>query len=173
MTDSLNQINITPLTEKNKAAFYQLVNEYLPDSDPARLQEYNPLFPKAFLVMLENGKVIGVAFGWHRKLQFPEDDSFVLNGIAVRQDRQKHGYGKQLLQTFELAAKEYGASTVSLGSAGGYVEKFYIDCGYSPTEYKIWENGTPVLKKSFTSMKEYETYSRGNEDGFVVMKKEL
>ena len=55
MTDSLNQINITPLTEKNKAAFYQLVNEYLPDSDPARLQEYNPLFPKAFLVMLENG----------------------------------------------------------------------------------------------------------------------
>jgi len=169
----MEQITITPLTPNTEQAFYRLINEYLPDSDPARLREYVTLFPKAFLVMLENEEVIGIAFGWHRKLKFPEDDSFVLNGIAVRHDKQRNGYGKQLLRAFEQAAKEYGAPSVSLGSAGGYVEKFYIDCGYTPTGYKVWENGVPVVEKQFTDINDYLTYSRRNEDGFVVMRKTI
>ncbi len=169
----MEQITITPLTQDTEQAFYRLVNEYLPDSDPAQLREYAILFPKAFLVLLENKEVIGVAFGWHRKLKFPEDDSFVLNGIAVRHDKQQNGYGKQLLQAFEQVVKEYGAPFVSLGSAGGYVEKFYIDCGYTPTEYKVWENGVPVVEKQFTDMNDYLTYSWQSKDGFVVMRKTI
>ena len=167
------QITIAPLTTTTETSFYQLVNEYLPDSDPVQLKHYYDLFPKAFLVLLQEDEVIGVAFGWHRKLQVPEDDSFVLNGIALRYDHQRKGYGKQLLYAFEQAAKEYGAPAVSLGSAGGYVEKFYIDCGYIPTEYKVWENGSPMVEKRFTNLEEYSSYLRGEEDGFVVMYKEL
>lgn len=169
----MEQPTITPLTQDTEQAFYRLVNEYLPDSDPAQLQEYVILFPKAFLVLLENEEVIGVAFGWHRKLTVPKDDSFVLNGIAVRHDRQRNGYGKQLLHAFELAAKEYGTPAVSLGSASGYVENFYIDCGYTPTEYKVWKNGAPIVERQFTDMNDYQTYSRRNKDGFVVMQKSL
>lgn len=169
----MNRITIAPLTTTTETAFYQLVDEYLPDSDPIQLKHFYELFPKAFLVLLQNDEVIGVAFGWHRKLQVPEDDSFVLNGIAIRYDHQKKGYGKQLLRAFEQTVKEYGAPAVSLGSAGGYVEKFYIDCGYTPTEYKVWENGTPVVEKVFADRNDYLSYSRGKEDGFVVMKKEL
>ena len=69
--------------------------------------------------------------------------------------------------------KEYGAPSVSLGSAGGYVEKFYIDCGYTPTEYKVWENGASVVEKRFDTIEDYYTYSRKNEDGFVVMCKKI
>jgi len=173
MDNSSNTIATTPLTRDTETAFYRLVKEYLPDSDPAQLQEYVALFPKAFLVLLENKEVIGVAFGWHRKLKFPEDDSFVLNGIAVRSDKQRSGYGKLLLQAFEQAVNAYGAPSVSLGSAGGYVEKFYIHCGYTPTEYKVWENGALVVEKQFTDMEDYLTYSRKNEDGFVIMRKTL
>lgn len=169
----MDQLTITPLTTATETAFYQLVDEYLPDSDPVQLKHYYELFPKAFLTLLFKDEVIGVAFGWHRKLKFPEDDSFALNGIAVRHDHQKNGYGKQLLRAFEQAVKEYDAPSVSVGSAGGYVEKFYIDCGYTPTEYKVWENGTPVVEKPFTDMEDYLTYSRKNDDGFVVMMKEL
>lgn len=169
----MEQVKITPLTPDTEPAFYSLVEEYLPDSDPTQLAEYAKLFPKAFLVLLQDAEVIGVAFGWHRKLQVSEDDSFVLNGIAVRHDRQKNGYGKHLLHAFEQSAKEYGAPAVSLGSAGGYVEKFYIDCGYTPTEYKVWENGVPIVEKQFANMEEYYSYSRKETDGFIVMCKEL
>jgi len=169
----MDRITIALLTKTTESAFYRMVEEYLPDSDPTQLRDYATLFPKAFLVLLENEEVIGVAFGWHRKLTVPEDVSFVLNGIAVHHDKQQNGYGKQLLQAFEQAAKEYGAPTVSLGSAGGYVERFYIDCGYTPAEYKIWENGAPVVEKQFTDMNDYQTYSRRNKDGFVVMQKSL
>lgn len=169
----MEQLKITPLTPDTVPAFYSLVEEYLPDSDPAQLKEYAKLFPKAFLVLLQDAEVIGVAFGWDRKLRFPEDDSFVLNGIAVRSDKQRNGYGKLLLQAFEQAVKEYGAPSVSLGSARGYVEQFYIDCGYTPTEYKVWENGAPVVEKQFADMDDYRSYSRQNEDGFVVMQKKL
>ncbi len=50
-----------------------------------------------------------------RKLQVPKDDSFVLNGIAVREEYHRKGYGTLLLQAFEETAKEYGATEVSLG----------------------------------------------------------
>lgn len=169
----MEQIKITSLTADTEPSYYLLVEEYLPDSDPVQLKKYAKLYPNAFLVLLLGDEVIGVAFGWERKLQVPEDDSFVLNGIAVRHDKQRNGYGKQLLQAFEQAAKEYGAPSVSLGSAGGYVEKFYIDCGYTPTEYKVWENGWPVVEKRFANIEEYYSYSRKREDGFVVMCKDL
>ena len=169
----MNRITIALLTTATETAFYRLVDEYLPDSDPIQLKHFYELFPKAFLVLLQEDEVIGVAFGWHRKLQVPEDDSFVLNGIAVRYDHQRKGYGKHLLNAFEQAVKEYDAPSVSVGSAGGYVEKFYIDCGYIPTEYKVWENGSPIVEKRFTNLEEYSSYLRGEEDGFVVMYKEL
>ena len=169
----MEQLRIIPLTPETKPTFYRLVEEYLPDSDPVQLKEYAELYPNAFLVLLQNSEVIGVAFGWERKLKFPEDDSFVLNGIAVRHDKQRKGYGKQLLQAFEQAAKEYGAPSVSLGSAGGYVEKFYINCGYTPTEYKVWENGASLVEKRFDTIEDYYSYSRKNEDGFVVMCKKI
>lgn len=169
----MDRITVKPLTSDTESTFYQMVEEYLPDSDPAQLHEYAALFPNTFLVLLENTEVIGVAFGWHRKLKFPEDDSFVLNGIAMREEHQRKGYGKLLLQAFEQAVKEYGAPSVSLGSAGGYVEQFYLACGYTPTEYKVWENGAPMVEKHFADLEDYLTYSRKNNDGFVVMRKEI
>ena len=167
------KISVVPLCEKNEKDFYQIVEEYLPDSNLEKVKMYAGLFPNAFLVLLCENEVIGVAFGWDRKIEFPEDDSFVLNGIAVHSDWQKNGYGKQLLKAFEAAAEEYGESVVSLGSAGGDVEKFYIDCGYLPMEYKYWENGGPVVEKSFEGSEEYYSYVRKNKDGFVVMYKNL
>ena len=54
----------------------------------------------------------------------------------------------------------------------GDVEKFYISCGYTPTEYKVWENGAPCLKRVFVGLEDYASYDRQG-DGFVVMRKEI
>lgn len=78
-----------------------------------------------------------------------------------------------LLSEFEKAAAGYGKSAVSLGSAEGYAEKFYISFGYFPAEYKVWKNGAPCVKKVFADMADYLSYKRCDGDGFVVMRKKL
>lgn len=166
-------IRLVYLNEENSAGFYSLAAEYLPGSSLEKMRERAEIFPKAFTALEHNDEVIGVCFGWARKLDAPEDRSFVLDGIAVRQDFRKKGYGKILLDAFEKAAMGYGYSLISVGSAGGYVEKFYMNCGFIPKEYKVWENGSPKVEKTFSSAADYFSYKRKNADGFVVMEKEI
>lgn len=167
----MKQIEVVPLNEENSEIFYGLAAEYLPGSSPEKMQERSKLFPEAFLALECHGKVIGICFGWARGLDVSEDRSFVLDGIAVRSDFQKNGYGKVLLAAFEKAALGYGYSLISVGSAGGYVEKFYMDCGFVPKEYKVWEGESPKVEKKFENAADYFLYERKNPDGFVVMEK--
>lgn len=169
----MSQIEAVSLNEKNFAEFIGLAAEYLPGSSPEKMRERSKLFPEAFIALAHQGKVIGICFGWPRGLDVPEDRSFVLDGIAVTSDLQKNGYGKILLAAFEKAALGYGYSLVSVGSAGGYVEKFYMDCGFIPKEYKIWEAGSPKVEKTFENAEDYFLYKRKNPDGFVVMEKNI
>lgn len=67
----------------------------------------------------------------------------------------------------------YGCPSISLGSAGGYVEHYYIKNGYEPICYKVYREQGIVVEKEYTSVEDYETYRRKNEDGFVVMIKRI
>lgn len=165
-------MEIKKLTAKHEDEFYRLMAEYLPDSEPERMRAFYREYPDAFLFCEKDGELIGVAFGRDRSVQFPDDDSFELCGIAIRYDHQRNGYGRALLAEFEKSAKAYGAKAVSLGSAEGYAEKFYISCGYIPSEYKAWENGAPCLKKTFSGFEDYAAYIRQG-DGFIVMRKAI
>lgn len=169
----MNGESITLLNESNKAAFYALAAEYLPGSDPAQMARYEKEYPQAFLAVEREGQVIGVAFGWPRRFDAPQDPSFELKGIAITWDDWRKGYGRRLLAAFEQAARGYGAACVSLGSAEGFVEEFYLDCGYSPKEYKVWVNGAPAVEKQYADLADYRSYQRKNPDGFVVMEKQL
>ncbi|MGN0378612.1 MAG: GNAT family N-acetyltransferase [Butyrivibrio sp.] len=161
------------LNRHNENDFYSLVSEYLPDSSQGVMAGYAIIYPKAFIALTSAGKICGVVYGWSRKHKFPEDDSFMLDGIAIRTEYQGRGLGKLLLKHFEAAAVEYGADEVSVGSAGGYVEKFYMECGYVPVQYKVWNNGIPEVVKRFTGTDDYYAYNDRPQNGFVVMKKEL
>ena len=169
----MSEPKIMLLSPEYEEEFYCFTAEYLPDSDPERLRKFAAEYPKAFLLLIKENELIGAAFGRDRSRQFPEDNSFELCGIAVRYDHQRRGYGSMLLREFEKAAAGYGKAAVSLGSAEGYAEKFYISCGYFPTEYKVWKNGVPRVKKVFGDIEDYLSYQRDGGDGFVVMRKEL
>ena len=170
--EELSVKSINELSASQKAGFFALVNEYLPWSSQEKMKRYSERFPKGFVALIKDGEVAGVAFGRLRSIDHPDDDSFMLDGIAVRYDYQKQGYGK-LLSAFEKAAADYGAPSVSVGSACGYVERFYIDCGYVPVQYKIWENDAPVIEKVFSGIEDYYAYERKNGEGFVVMEKQI
>lgn len=98
-----------------------------------------------------------------------EDASFCLDGIAIRWDHQKKGYGSALLQEFVKAARAYGCKTVTVGSAGGYVEHYYIENGFVPIQYKYFDEEGIHIEKTYRDMADYENYTRLHADGFVVL----
>lgn len=169
----MKQPVIVPMNPDNESAFYALAEEYLPGSEPENMRRFFELYPNAFLSLMMDDQLIGVAFGWPRKYFAPEDPSFTLDGIAIKEKYWRKGYGKILLSAFVESAHSYGAPSVSVGSAGGYVEHFYMTCGFIPKEYKAWVEGKPLIEHTYRDIDDYFNYHRQNDDGFVVMEKPL
>ena len=169
----MKNARIVPLDADNAPAFYALAAEYLPDSDPEQMRRFAEAYPRAFLALVLDGAVIGAAFGWPRSYADPADPAFTLNGVCIAWDHWRKGGGRRLLAAFEDAARSYGAPAVSVGSAGGFVEDFYLACGYRPREYKAWVDGAPVVEHVYADLADYRAYPRQNADGFVVMEKPL
>lgn len=128
------KLTIESISDVTREEFYKLALEYLPYSDYEIVKKREAEYHQAYMVALLEKKVIGVAFGWSRKL---------------------------------------GCPSISLGSAGGYVEHYYIKNGYEPICYKVYREQGIVVEKEYTSIEDYETYQRKNEDGFVVMTKRI
>lgn len=167
----MGQARIEYLSEHNETDYFALAAEYLPDSDRGKMKQRAGLYPKAFVALAAEGELAGVAFGWPRELDVPGEKSFSLDGIAVREPYQRNGYGRLLLDAFLSAVKEYGYSVVSVGSAGGYVETFYIANGFIPTEYKIYAEGGIKAVHRYADLEDYRVYERPREDGFVVLER--
>jgi len=162
---------LTILSPDTKEGFYRLIREYLPDCNTDKIKSREAEFPKAYLTLTIDGEVVGVAFGWPRRLDDPADSSLCLQGLAVKEEYQRRGYGTRLLAEFEKAAGAYRCSSVSVGSAGGYVEDFYRKAGYSPVCYKVYRDSAIETERVFESLEDYLSYERKNPDGFVVMEK--
>ncbi len=169
----MSGVKISPLHPGVKEGFYSLLHEYLPDIDPGRVYSLAEEYPAAYLALTVDDQVIGAAYGWPRRLFVPEDPSFTLDGIVVHWDYQRRGYGRQLLCALENAAKMYGCPAVSVGSAGGYAEDFYLGCGYFPKEYKYYQDGRILVEHVFQDTEDYRTYRRIHPEGFVVFEKNI
>lgn len=171
MCKEKDDIQIQQISDDIREAFYSLAEEYLPGSNYDKVYKRESEFKKVYLALCRNGEVVGVIFGWPRKIDVPEDQSFCIDGIAVRESFQKHGYGSKLITAFETAAGEYGFGKLSVGSAGGYVEKFYLKNGFQPKQYKAFGDAGIYVEKSFESFEDYRSYQRKNPEGFVVLEK--
>lgn len=171
MPGDRDTIQLRQISDDIRETFYALAEEYLPDSNYDKVHKREQDYKKAYLALCKDEQVIGVIFGWPRRLDAPEDESFCIDGLAVREPFQGHGYGSKLIKVFEAAAREYGFERLSVGSAGGYVEHFYIKNGFQPKEYKAFGETGIYVEKTFENLRDYETYKRKNPDGFVVLEK--
>ena len=162
---------IRELSGARRPAFLALASEYLPGSDPGRMAEMAARFPRAFLTAedVEGGDLLGIAFGWMRP---GAEDEFSLDGIAVPVPFQRRGVGSLLLAAFERSAVLYGARVVSVGSAEGGAERFYLRNGYRPVRFRAMADGAPVTLRDDASHADYETWPRPCA-GFVVMEKKV
>lgn len=122
--------------------------------------EKNKWFKLPTLVIgcYDKQRLIGFCTGSKRKGL----DSVILNSIAVKTKYQRHGWGSKILHFFENEAKKLGERKVSVGSAGGYVERFFLKNGFYPHSFfvRIRRNKVPknYKEKGFTIIGE-----RGNK----------
>lgn len=160
---------IAPVDESTRAGFDRLMAEYLPGNDPQQIRAHAQAYPEACLALTCGDTVSGIAFGWPRRLCDPSDTSLMLSGLAVAQEARRRGFGRMLLNRFSRAAARYRCDAVSVGSAPGYAEKFYIACGFVPVEYKVWTDKGPRAVKQYSGMEDYRMWQRPAQDGFVVL----
>ncbi len=144
----MEDIKVIPLSGYTQAV--QLIDAYLPGNDKTFLhlmyQKYNQLFVGYYL----DNALIGICFGYPFKEQRPEETTrMLLQGIAMIHPYNGAGRGGKLLRFFENQVKQQGEWIISLGSADGYVERFYLKNGYIPIALKIEINPSDYVKDYF------------------------
>lgn len=146
--------------------FLEIMHEYLFGDDDFIARMYEK-YPKVYGGYFIDGLMVGVCYGWPRSEQVTDDDSFTLEGIALIEPYNKCGRGSKLLAFFEEGVKELGFGRASVGSAGGYVEKYYMKNVYRPIEFKviIEEKSTYVLK--INSMDEYNRLNEKERERII------
>ncbi len=93
-------------------------------------------------------QLMGICYG------SPDPPDGVILDLIVMFDRYAgRGYGSDLLQYFDRQVERAGYAVCSLGSAGGYVEHFYIKNGYRPSKFAFWVPSdfklSPQLKSKY------------------------
>ena len=113
---------------------HALYQEYL--ADPSDPPWRDVLLPRSgpSLGFLLAGGVVGIAYGGPARRQ---PGCLILRGIAVAGAHAQKGRGSLLLYRFEEQARAAGFNTVSVGSAGGYVDRFYAKNGYRCVAYLV------------------------------------
>jgi GNAT superfamily N-acetyltransferase len=123
------------IPREDYAALSAIAAEYL-GQDPGVLKEMYDATPSAFTGYYIDDTLVGCCYG-----KGNDSGSFSLEGIAVVHPYHAHGRGGKLLAFFEKSVVALGYFHIGLGSAGGYVERFYMKNGYRPTALKILVEG--------------------------------
>ena len=115
---------------------FALKTEYLDDQPFDQFARLYALHADLFVGLYQGGRLIGLCYGWPFAAGgLKGADKIILQGIAVIEPYNAQGRGGLLLAHFERQVARRGPHTISVGSAGGYVEGFYLKNGYRPFQY--------------------------------------
>jgi len=121
-------VEIRTVRESELDAFRRLHEVYVDrDESVETLRDRHRARPELFVAAYDDGELVGGCLGDPRS-----DETVELAGIAVERSHQCRGIGAALLSTFEDRAASLGFRRITLGSAGGYVDEFYVENGYRP-----------------------------------------
>jgi len=165
-------IQVIPPTDYSALA--TIVAEYLTGTE--NILEIAKKCPGTTVGYYLGSELIGTAYGFPSEF----DDGFSLDGIVVVEPYNAAGRGGKLLAFFEQQVAALGYSEISLGSADGYVERFYLKNGYRATELKIlvprgisWENHPAFPVAEVQTQGEYTKLVLRVDDYFAMDKDAL
>lgn len=145
-------MKIKLLPKKDLKLFWKIQKKYLDKWTYSYLEVQYNLFSNLYIGCYDNNnKLIGLAYG------FPKRNMIILQGICVLHKQWRSGLGTKILKYFEKQVKKTGKKIVSVGSAEGFVEKFYLSNGYLPVELQVKDKNYIVLHKE-----KVKDYIQGN-----------
>ncbi len=150
--------NIRQVSERDLDAFRRLYNRLTGrDESPNVVRGWYDIHPELLVGAFADGELVEFALGIY------DHEGVHLKGIGVREEHRREGIGSALLSRVEEAAGERDADRISLGSAGGYVDKFYLANGYQPESVllRFDADDAPESPESF----EYDILRERVEDG--------
>ena len=118
-----------------------IANEYLSDTNIEKICKHHPTTIVGYYI---NDTLIGVCYGMEI-----DSENFMLDGIAIVCPYNAKGRGGKLISMFEKCVFALGYKKISLGSAGDYVERFYIKNGYTPIELKIYVDNDNLKDRKY------------------------
>lgn len=121
-------VTVRPVPDDGLESARRMHNQYTAsDVSPGKFREWRRSFPDLVLGAYAGQELVGYCLG------VPGYDSGIeLKAIAVRESYRRQGIASSLLDTVEENARRSGFERLSLGSAGGYVDEFYLANGYEP-----------------------------------------
>lgn len=166
------------ISQDDYLSFLKIMDEYLPGDNEEQIYRMYKKYHSAFVGYYLEDILIGICYGWPRSEVVEDDFSFSLSGIAIIHPHNSQGRGSKLISYFEESVKGMGYNNVSVGSADGYVEKFYMQNGYKPVQYKVLREGKDTYIHPLNSIEDYQQLNKDNimenvngYHGFVVFDK--
>lgn len=160
MDNKAESVEIRCLREDELGAAYDIRKHYLDDEPFDRCVSVWRAFADLCVGCFRSGRLIGIAYGYPH---WTNPTEVILSGIAITEDFVGQGHGSHLLRFFgqQVVGSEYEA--VSVGSAGGYVDHFYMKNGYEPIEFVFWVESDFALSPAMQT--NYSIQDEPLEDG--------
>lgn len=139
---------IRPAQAADRAQAEQLAADYLGASGLDVLRTALNGTEGFVFVAEESLRIVGVCFAVPRRGR-----ELQLGGIAVAAKWMRRGIGSELLTALDHAAASAGWKSISVGSAGGYVDRFYAKNRYVPIgRFESEDGGGLVFEKRVSPM---------------------
>lgn len=121
-------VEIQTVPNSGLEEFRRLHNDYTASDESIKtVRSWYQKHPELLVGGYDEGTLVGYCLGRPRS-----QGDLELSAIAVEESHQRQGIGTELLSTLEDRAMTLGFRRISLGSAGGYVDEFYLANGYEP-----------------------------------------
>lgn len=88
--------------------------------------------PELFVAAYDDDELVGYCLGLVQA-----NDRIELRGIGIQPAYRREGIGTTLVQAFEARVAERSVDRISVDSAGGYVDQFYVKNGYAPSSILV------------------------------------
>lgn len=139
MRGEQERVDTRCLRDRELQRAYAIKTQYLDDAPFDEWVGVRRRYPDLFVACLRQGELIGIAYGRPADATkaYCEEGSATLHGIAIVEEFVGKGYGSQLLRFFDRQVERAGYEAVGVGSAGGYVDHFYMKNGYDLVAFMI------------------------------------
>lgn len=151
-------VEVRQVPKSDIEAVYRMRTDRVGDLPLETVREWHEEMPELFVGAYDGGELVGICIG-----REGPGEGVLLDAIAVSPSHVRRGIGSALLDAFEERAASLGYDRVGLGSAGGYVDEFYIANGYEPASVLVRLQSEDV-PADYREMG-YEIIDERNDDG--------